>query len=335
MCVPSFVPRIGTKEGEASGESSIEFGYTRDCRWLSEVYSPVSILAIDLSTLSGFPKRMLRLSKQFWLPLALTATLTYAQQQDPSTPEPLPGVKWPVGEKLTYRLYWGYVPVGTAVGWTEWVEHEGRRLLAIRLRTLSNKFIEKIYPVDDTIESLVDPQTFLPVQFTKNISEGQHRYHEITVFDRTNLVARWTSPIRKKSKTFPITPDIRDIPTLMYSLRNHTYKPGQREHFTVMADEKIYDLWLNVLEKEDVDLPNYGDVRSIKTEPDAAFQGIFVRTGKIWIWVSDDDRCLATKVQATIPVANVRAVLWSVEGPGKDKWIKKAGENPAPGIRKQ
>lgn len=263
------------------------------------------------------------------LPLAILLIVQLGPSQA-QTPEYIRGLKWPIGEKLTYRIYWGYLPVGTAVGWTEWTERDGRRLLAIRLRTRSNKVIEKIYPVDDTIESLVDPETFLPVQFTKNISEGKHRYYEITVFDRTNLVARWSSPIRNRARTFLIQPDIRDIPTLMYFLRSHTFTPGKREHFKVMADEKVYDLWLNVLNKETVDLPNHGEVSCIRTEPEAAFEGIFVRSGKVWIWVSNDARCLAAKVHATIPVADVRALLWSVEGPGDDRWIKKA-TTPKPG----
>jgi hypothetical protein len=282
-------------------------------------------LAIDLPRRFRLSVIMFQRPKFTWLALVLiTITIAHAQHPVTNPPEYLPGFKWPIGEKITYRLYWGYIPVGTAIGWTEWVQHDSRRLLAIRMRTLSNKVIETIYPVDDTIESLIDPETFLPVQFTKNISEGKNRYHEITVFDRTNLVARWTSPLKNKTKTFPIASDIRDIPTLMYSLRVHTYKLGTREHFKVMADEKVYDLWLNILKKEDVDLPSYGDVRSIKIEPEAAFQGLFVRSGKILVWVSDDERALATKVQATVPVANIRAVLWSVEGPGTDRWIKKS-----------
>lgn len=265
---------------------------------------------------------MLRSLHLCWIVLVITTAPALAREASSTNRlETLPGCQWPVGEKLTYRLYWGYMPVGTAVGWTEWVNHEGRRLLAIRLRTRSNKIIEKIYPVDDTIESLVDPETFLPVQFTKQLSEGKHRHHEVTVFDRTNQVAHWTSLLKNRSKSFPIPPDIRDIPTLMYSLRSHAFKPGAREHFNVMADEKVYDLWLNVRKKEVLNLPNHGEVASIQTEPEAAFQGIFVRSGKIWIWISDDARCLATKVHATIPVADVRAVLWSVEGPGNDRWI--------------
>ena len=241
----------------------------------------------------------------------------------PATVTNLPGFNWPVGEKLTYRIYWGYIPVGSAFGWTEWTEYKGRRVLAIRLRTLSNKFVEKLYPVDDTIESLVDPDTFLPLQFTKNLSEGKTRHYEVTTFDHAHLVAHWESKITGQKREFKLTPEVRDIPSLMYFLRSRKFVPGTREHFTVMADDKIYDLWLNVQKKETFDLPQYDHVASIKTEPEAAFEGLFVRRGRLWVWISDDPRCLATKIVGSVPVATVNAVLWQVEGPGTDFWATK------------
>ena len=232
----------------------------------------------------------------------------------------LSGFSWPVGEKLTYQLYWGLIPVGSAVVWTEWAELEGQRLLAIRLRTTSNKVIEKIYPVNDTIESLIEPASFLPVQFTKNMSEGSSRHYEITRFDRTNLLAHWESKITGKTNEFKIEPDTRDIPSLMYLLRGQRFESGKRDHFKVMADEKIYDLWVHVQAEETVSLPEYNCVRCIKIEPEAAFNGLFIRKGKMWVWISKDTRSLATKIEARIPVANVRAILQKVEGPGQDSW---------------
>lgn len=256
-----------------------------------------------------------------WIALLLLAGVTCWAEPDTQS---IPGFNWPVGEKLTYQIYWGFIPVGTAIIWTEWSEDTGRRLLAIRMRTFSNKVIEKIYPVNDTIESLVDPGPFLPVQFTKNMSEGSHRYHEVTVFDRTNLVAHWESKLTGKKREFTIEPDTRDIPSFMFAMRGHTFEPGRREHFRIMADEKIYDLWLNIKKREKVDLDMYKDVSCVTIEPEAAFNGLFVRKGRMWAWISDDPRCLAARVEASIPVANVHAVLLKVEGPGSDFWIKPA-----------
>lgn len=263
---------------------------------------------------------MNRMILALWFVLPLAAPVRADDKAPP--PEVAASITNRAGEVLSYRLYWGYIPVGTATASIDWTEYEGRRVLVISFRTRSNKFLDKIYPVDDTIESLADPQTLLPLRFTKNISEGKHRYYEETVFDRTNLVARWVSKKSGRAKMFPIQPDTRDIPTFMYAMREHRFAPGTREHYRVMADEKVYDLWIDVKEKEKIALSGFGDVPTIRTEPEAAFDGLFVRRGKISIWITDDPRCVAAQIVASVPVATVQAVLCAIEGGGDDRWTK-------------
>lgn len=248
-----------------------------------------------------------------------------------SNPERIPGARWLVGERLVYRVYWGIIPVGLAVASTEWIEEDGQRLVRIRFRSRTNRVLEKLYPVDDMIESVVDPATLLPVRFVKQLSEGSHRYHEVTTFDRTNNIAHWTSLRSGRTKTFPITPNTRDIPSFMYYMRSHTFTTGTREHYTVMADEKTYDLWINVGKPDTVSLPVYGTVDCLKTEPEAAFDGIAVRTGRIWMWISSDERCLATRIVLSVPVATAKVILHEVQGPGDDPWIRKSKEYRAKG----
>jgi len=239
----------------------------------------------------------------------------------------LPGAHWPVGERLVYRVYWGIIPVGIAVASTAWTNENGRCLLSIHFRTKSNRVLEKLYPVDDSIESIVDPATFLPVRFEKILSEGSHRYNEVTVFDRTNNVAHWTSRQSGRTKTFTIRPDTRDIPSFMYYMRSHTFQPGAREHYEVMADEKTYDLWINVNKWERMSVPIYGDVDCFKAEPEAAFNGLFVRDkGQIWMWASRDKRCIATRLVVQIPIATAKVILEEVQGPGDDVWIRTGRE---------
>ncbi len=260
------------------------------------------------------------------VPLAPTGLVTAANAADTNLTY-LPGAHWPVGERLIYRIYWGVIPVGLAVAATDWIEEDGRRLLRIKFRTKSNRVLQTVYPVDDSIESVIDPATFLPVRFEKNLSEGSHRYHEVTTFDRTNNVAHWESKLSGRTKTFPIRPDTRDIPSFMYYMRSHTFQPGTREHYEVMADEKTYDLWVNVKKWEQTSLPIYGDVSCFEAEPEAAFNGLFVRDkGAMWVWATRDERCLAARVVVQIPVATARIILEEVQGPGDDAWIRKARE---------
>ncbi len=235
--------------------------------------------------------------------------------------EELPELWFPVGEQLEYRVYWGRIPVGTTVITTEWIEEGGRKLLAIRIRTQSNRVLDKIYPVDDIVESVIDPHTFLSVRFTKNLSEGRYRAHQITEFDYDNLIAHWRCLRRDRENTFELEEDTRDLVAFSYYLRKDGFKRGERLEYRVMADDKMYDLWLDVRGNDRIRLRHYGRVRSTEIEPEAAFDGLFVRTGRIQLWVSADDRRVVTEMRASIPVASIRLVLHRVRGPGNDSWI--------------
>jgi len=231
---------------------------------------------------------------------------------------------FPIGEELHYRVYWGRIPVGRTVATTQWDEDEetGKRLLLIRFRTQSNSFIEKIYPVDDTIESWIDPETFLPVRNSIRLSQGRYRKHEVTEFDRENGKARWKSLIKdKKSGEVDIKKDTRDLISFAYFMRKEGYKPGTRTQYQVYTDEKIYDLWMKAGKRERIKLKQYGKVPSIRLDPEAAFQGFFVRKGKVTFWVSDDKRRVMTRMEGSVPLASVKLVLQRVKGPGNDDWI--------------
>ncbi len=231
---------------------------------------------------------------------------------------------FPVGEEIIYDIYWGIFHVGTTHVTTEWVEEEGvpPRIL-IRYRTKTNKFIENFYPVDDTLESLIDARSFLPVYFMKNMSEGSYRAHEWTFFDRDNLTMRWESKLNGNKKTLDIEDTTRDIITTMYYFRALAMNIGDEINLRVMADEKLYDLEASVTERETIKLERYGAVKCLKIEPKAAFQGLFVRKGKVTFWVSDDDRRVCTFLKASVPVASIQLRLNRVMGPGEDVWIRK------------
>ena len=230
---------------------------------------------------------------------------------------------FPVGEKLTYRIYWGVIPVGSSVVSTEWVEEGGRKLIAIRFRTRTTDFMTKIYPVDDFLESVIDPETFLPLRFAKRLSEGKYRCDELTEFDHANQKAVWTAKTSGKKKEFPIDADTRDIITFMYFMRADKFLPKTTTNFRVMSDEKVYDLVVKAGEVEKFRVSDFGWVKSIRLDPEAAFQGMFVRSkGQVTMWISNDARRICTKMSAHVPVANVSLLLSKVEGPGDDFWAR-------------
>jgi hypothetical protein len=240
---------------------------------------------------------------------------------------------FPPGETMEYNIYWGRVPVARSRATSAWVEWNGRTLLAIRFETKSNAVLSTLYPVDDFVETLVDPDTFLPVRFTKNLREGRHRYHEVTTFDHAAGTAHLRNLVKDSEKTYPIDSDTRDLVSFMYAMRNAQFQVGTEQDFRVMADEKLYDLTIKALGQEQLRLDSYGKVKTVKLEPEAAFQGLFVRKGKMMLWVTEDDRQLLAKASIKVPVANVNVVLDKVGGPGDDVWADPAATEPRQSIR--
>ncbi len=237
-----------------------------------------------------------------------------------------PMLWFPVGECLTYKIRWGPFTVGTTRVVSEWIREDGRDLVAIRATTRSTPFFDRIYHIDDFLESIVDPDTFIPLRFTKRLNEGSSSIHEITTFDHESGMACWTQLLKDVRKEFAIEPDTRDLLSFMFYIRSRKFEPEKKYHFRVMADDKIYDLDVVSGTHKTIKLPNFGRIRSLRLDPEANFQGLFVRVGKVRVWVSDDDRFLCTQAAVGIPLGTVKAILVKVEGPGYDFWSL-AGED--------
>jgi len=239
------------------------------------------------------------------------------------------GLWFPMGETLDYRICWGVIPIGSSHVTSEWIQENGRSLIAIRLRTKSNNVLSTMYPVDDFLEAIIDPETFLPVRFTKKLSEGRYRADETTTFDHKNLKATWNSRLSHKVEEYKIDPDTRDVVTFMYYMRRKQFEPDTVTKYRVMADDKVYDLIVKAQDVESISLDNYGKLPCLRFEPEAKFGGLFVRKGRMWIWVSQDPRRIATKISAKVPVASITLWLDQVGGSGEDFWVMKGKEKIA------
>lgn len=233
---------------------------------------------------------------------------------------------FPVGEQLTYKVYWGIFPVAETKVISKWIEEEEeeekRILLAITVTTKSYALLDAIYPVNDFIESVVDPDTFTPIRFSKRLSEGRYRLNEITTFDYEKRVAHWKHLIKNDARDFAIEDDTRDLLSFMYFMRSQRFEPNRTYNYRLMADEKLYDLYINTKDYVQLNIPKFGVVRCLYVQPEAKFQGFFVRVGKLQVWISDDKRCLCIKAVAKAPVVGtIKLLLDKIEGPGNDAWV--------------
>lgn len=263
---------------------------------------------------------LIRLFCLFMMAVLLLAGVTKAEDEE------RPELWFPVGEKLTYQIYWGIFPVAESRVTTAWIEEENeeekRILLAIKITTKSYALLDAIYPVDDFIESVVDPETFLPLRFVRRLSEGRYRLNEITVFNHKEHIAHWKHLIKNDVKDFAIEDDTRDLLSFMFFMRSQKFEPNRTYQYRLMADEKLYDLYINTKEYRQLNISRFGAVSCLDIQPEAKFQGFFVRVGRLQVWISDDKRCLCIKAVAKAPViGSIKLLLYKVEGPGNDSWV--------------
>jgi len=203
-------------------------------------------------------------------------------------------------------------------------------LLAIKVTTKSYALLDAIYPVNDFIESVVDPETFKPLRFVRRLSEGRYRLYEITTFNHKEHTARWKHLIKNEARDFAIEDDTRDLLSFMFFMRSQKFEPNQAYQYRLMADEKLYDLYINTKDYVQLDVSKFGVLRCLYIQPEAKFQGFFVRVGRLQVWNSDDKRCLCVKAVAKAPViGTIKLLLYKVEGPGNDSWVKH-GKAPDP-----
>jgi len=236
--------------------------------------------------------------------------------------DPVPELWFPVGEEIDYEIFWGIFMVGEAATKAEWVERDGRRFVSLRMDAKSNGLVEKLYPVKEFMETILDPVTFLPLSFEKDSHEGDRHYHEITTFDHQALKGLWRSLTKDQEKEFDIEADTRDLMGLMYWIRKDPIRAGETRSYQVMTDEKMYELIITSGRKDPVRLKEYGKIGCIKMEPKGKFNGMFVRKGRMWLWLSDDERYTICRAVASVPVASIKIMLKEVRGPGDDFWVK-------------
>ncbi|MCC7300699.1 MAG: DUF3108 domain-containing protein, partial [Verrucomicrobia bacterium] len=178
-------------------------------------------------------------------------------------------------------------------------------------------------------ESLIDTETLLPVRYTQNVKERSYRCHEVTDFDFKELKAHYAHLLNGTKKTYDIKPGMRDMFSFMYFMRSVQLAEHTNTQYRVMADEKVYDLFIKTFGVEQVELPHYDrKIPALELKPEAMFDGMYVRKGKATVWISRDSRRLLTQARLSTPFGRVSLTLHEVNGPGDDFWIteKKDGD---------
>jgi hypothetical protein len=227
------------------------------------------------------------------------------------------------GETAEYKISWMGLPLAWTKITTDTVIENERKLIRIQMVSKNYKAYTRIYKVNNLTEAIIDPDTALPVRLDVRIDEGSHQKSHLTVFHHDKEIAVFQDRISKDIRVVPINRDTQEILSFLYSSRNRDLQELANRKHTLFVDGKLYGLDLVIREDARIKLPHHGKVPCTEIEPIAQFDGLFLRQGKIFFWVSKQNRRMVTCIKAKVPVGKITVKLHEVSGPEDDFWNNK------------
>jgi len=214
------------------------------------------------------------------------------------------------GERLTYELSWLNILAGTAVlEVAESADGGGHSALNLLMTAQSSPKVTRFYPVDNRVESLVDPKSFQSERMTFRRREGKRKNDfEYTFHHKEGTVTAVKDGV---SETLPIPPGTLDAISCLYYVRSQLpLKPGETQSLNVHHDKKNYKLEVRVEELETID-GSWGKMEAARLLVIMPFQGIFLNQGNVRVWLANDSRRIPLRMKAKVIIGSIVADLVS------------------------
>jgi hypothetical protein len=216
---------------------------------------------------------------------------------------------FPVPERLEFELSYTGISAGRAV---QEIKQDGSNIHIVSTAR-SADWLRFFFPVDDRIEShLTSGSPPLSIGFPLLYQERKHEGKTITNrearFDREKLEVTTTDHRTKSEKKQVITKRTYDTLSSFYYFRSIPLQVGASYFIDIYDCSKLWNTEVKVLRREEIVTP-LGRFKTIVIHPLLKSEGIFARTGDLFIWLTDDDRRIPVQMKSKVIVGSITATL--------------------------
>ena len=217
---------------------------------------------------------------------------------------PLKDVPFRIGEQLTYQVYLSSSPqqVGTI---TFVLKSRGRYFnrdgLLFSVTAQTTGAGGRVFPVNDQINSYVDPTTLLPFRTELNLSEGKYHYSRTFSLDQNRGAA-----LADTKQRIEIPVGTHDLISAFYSIRTFDLRPPKQNAISIMATSQPRTLLVKSQRRETIELggQKIDAMMLTLTTDDPLSDKLQLR-----LWIGDDARHLPLRITAITQFGLVRADL--------------------------
>jgi len=224
---------------------------------------------------------------------------------------PAPAQAFGARESLKFSVQYGIIHAGNA--WLEIPEvrqYQGHEVYLLRARAESNAFFSRFYKVRERIESYWDRRGRYSRRYVEDRREGKFRQQSDIVFDPVRNEAVYSD-----GRTFPVPARVQDALSAFYYFRTQALPLGGSIVFHYHASRKSQPLQVKVLGRERIETPA-GTFDCIGIEPILKAGGIFKNSGRLVIWVTDDERRMPVLMKSKVAIGSISVVLVEAKAGG-------------------
>jgi hypothetical protein len=214
------------------------------------------------------------------------------------------------GETLTYEISWSnIVTAGTAV--MEVKEEKlpnGRMVFRFIATSRAVGVVDRVYPVNDRVQSIFDPQIMQSLSFNLSESHGKRKRRRGLVFDHAGRTVVSTLN-NDPPQTLTIPDPVQDALSSLFYLRTMEDFTNGKIHVIAVHDSgKNWSVEIFTLGREKVTTPA-GEFNTIKVKTFPKYEGVFMNKGEIFIWLTDDSRKIPVLMKSTISIGSIMTTL--------------------------
>ncbi len=216
----------------------------------------------------------------------------------------------PNTDRLTYDIEWRMIHAGSVV--------VDAQKTSARMKLESAGMVSSLFKVDDAYGVTYD-EPFCATSSTLDAQEGKRHRETRVTYDRTHNRADYIERDVLKNAVLhtydtAVPNCVHDVLGALISLRGLALSPGQSAQLPVSDGHKSASVKVEAQEREEIKTP-MGSYKTIRYEPYLMNGVVYNRKGRVFIWVTDDQKRLPVQIQLRMqfPVGTVTLHLLKEE----------------------
>jgi Protein of unknown function (DUF3108) len=219
-----------------------------------------------------------------------------------------------VGEKLTYQIFWGPFIAGRATLEVDGIEQvDGHDCYHLIAEAHTVGLADFLFHVESKSESWLDVVQLCTRRYRENRTEGKHFRANESEYNYDGKQLSITNFVNGKVKTAPLDGPVQDVVSSVYYVRTRPLALNMEENLLVNVSDTNYTVNVRPDLRKTMYFRPTGDVEALRIEPHPTLTIVAANKGRMWFWVSDDQRRLPLLLTSDMKIGSAKFVLFKIE----------------------